>query len=78
MLRESEHLDALKLIQAIGQRHSGHFDHDASRWDGADPYPATRDGAVEECQSNSESTTAGPFEAFVDPETGDVLYRKIE
>jgi hypothetical protein len=77
MLRVSEIDAALAMMQAIGPRRYGHFDHDSHEAIGPfPPSPRVDARSVERKSHVAEGPKAPPLERFFDKETGQPLYRQ--
>ena len=73
MVRVEHLLDAWKLIRVAGERVYGHFDHDAPHAVGPADLPDTP--SLDLAVSDAEKS-AGPYEVYEDPKTGEPLYRR--
>jgi hypothetical protein len=81
MLQENEYIEASDLNWALGERPYGHYDHDSQRLSG--PYSRDNESDLHNGyhprQDKIPSTVCSTrYEAYKDPQTGDILYRPIE
>ena len=82
MLRYEEIRNAMKSYRIAGRRSSGHYDHDDtyhigphSVYTGRDVTSSTETASAEFVSSEDEPSAL--YEAYVDPRTGEQLYRPV-
>jgi hypothetical protein len=78
-----ELIKAVDLARAVGERPYGHFDHDANLLSG--PFARNRRALTMRSRKKDTAQIEKPtvisntlYEAYEDPETGEVLYRPVE